>query len=1110
MDGSNTTDIIQNHSGSGDNVGTKYYQVFQALTPQHLTKQVGMVFSSIREKDDAKAQIQLEVIQSAENLDDRARSILKILSIHLGLTNSSASVEAYPSLLNFMATAASDIEIDICLAALLRLDLKNGKMPDAIERYHLAKNTGEYSREVFYELIADPKTLQEEYNKKKLLMTEGEFNGIIRGAFRTEHSQLLKLATDRLSETFPSYNSRVFSLIRDAQDLNPEIIKSQSFYITRSTKNRIDSILCRTEGLISESRGADARLFDIAVSLLQYTGWLYQDIMETCWDFVSELEKNHPEFASQLHITFANNFTLASDLVKKLGEAKSDQHRRQEIAKSVINIKKIDSDDIPLLFETLTPSEMRQWIKEGGEFVNDNELERLFLEVLLYSYAITSNEDRLAIEELRNKVSNLIDLYISDLKQINQHLLLRLCENLDKLNLASMCCTIFKALLPEQDLWLTLGLIIYLKSLLASHQSLTLESVLSNLDPLEWNPSVWQIKAMAEEQAGNLSGALISAEQMVKGSPGNLSTSSYYAHLIKKNGATDLEVSKIFESIPDRAFAKFSPEALRAVILIANFQDFGRAEKILIDWFTQNPTNCATAITIFHFNLIERENLKISANLQNYTGGYKYSKEGEEFTKLAVKNKQNDNSFTIDADSPLAKLLSNMNVGDSATHNMQDVVLLEKLDPYTTIFRLALQIRNINNDGSDVFSMMHVPEDPDMLTTVLKRKFSENRAQQEERHNSVATSMLPIFFKGYQLNTGNPIKAALEQLTDSSSTKSNLPNFGITKPATAIIDPYTACYLGLTGLAYNIPTYSTKFKITMETRAAITGWLAQVTDPSYMTIGTNANGDLIRTTSEDIALRFKQLLNGLQLILDNTETVHPQISDLPQQLIQLEELFDGATFSTIRTSIANDIPWLCMDETLAHLHNSLNHKLMHTYSTCTDLGFNLSYDKKFQGLLLHALNAIPYALTYKDLFMLAAEDNSDADFALATIIKTNKVILASNDNSIEAVGNFLKVLIYKGYRQKRLDDIYSDFDPTKSKFFEKAFNACLEIIITSTPEKTAEFKIAKFFHDFIVGTQKFQFLHCFVAILIAHFSNGHFLSVENINEHLHKFRNDGC
>lgn len=1108
MDRSNTTDIIQSHSGSGDNVGTKYYQVFQTLTPQHLAKQVGMVFSSIREKDNAKAEIQIDIIQNSENLDDRARSILKILSIHLGLTNSSAAIEAYPSLLKFMATAASDIEIDICLAALLRLDLKNGKMADAIERYHSAGTTGEYSREVFYELIADSKTLQDEYDGKKLVMTEGEFNGIIRGAFRTEHSQLLALATDRLSETFPSYNSMVFSLIRDALNLNPELIESQSYYITRSAKEKIDSILCRTEELISESRGADARLFDIAVSLLQYIGWQHQEIMETCWTFVAELEKKHPEYASQLHITFDNNFTKATEILKKIGEARSDEHRRQEIARSIINNKMIDATSIPLLFEILNPSEMRQWIKEEGRFDIDNEPERLFAEALLYSYTVTNNEDRLAIEELRSRSSKLIELYASDLKKINQHLLLRFCENLDKLNLASICCAILKSLLPERDLWLWPGLIIYLKSLLASHQSLTLESVLSHLDPREWNPSVWQIKAMAQEQSGDISGALLSAEQMIKGSAVNLATTNYYAHLAKKNGATDVDISKIFESIPDRAFATFSPEALRAVILIANFQDFGRAEKILLDWFTQNPTNTATAITKFHFSLIERENLRTSTNLQNYVGGYKYSKEGEEFTKLAIKNKQNDNNFTIDADSPLAKLLSSMNAGDSATHNMQDLVLLEKLDPYTTIFRLALQIRNLNNDGSDVFSMMQVPEDPTMFIPLLKRKFSENRAQQEERHSTIETSALPIFFKGYYLNNGNPIKAALDQLTNNASTKSNLPNLGITSPAMAIIDPYTACYLGLTGLAYNIPNHSTSFKITLETRAAITGWLSQVTDPLYMTIGTNSNGDLIRTTKDDIALRFKQLLDGLQLILDNTETAHPKTYDLPQELIQLEELFDGATFSTIRTSVANDIPWLCIDETLAQSHSSLNHKLMQTYSTCTDLGANLTYGEKSQGLLLHALNAIPYALTYKDLFMLAAEENPDADFTLATILKINKGILSSNHNSAEAVVNYLKILIFKGYKQKKLEATNKYSDHAKSRYFEKAFNACLEIIITTNPEKYAEFKLAKFFHDFVVETENLQYTHRFVAMLITQFSKGHFLSVENINEHLQKFRNE--
>lgn len=1105
MDSSNTVDIIQNHYGAGDNVGTKYYQAFQTLTPQHLVKPVGMVFSSIRDKDNAKALIQLEIIQSTENLDDRARSILKILSIHLGLGDS-ASADNYPALINFLSSASSDLEFDICLAALLRLDLKNGKTADAAERYKLAEKIGEYSKEIFYELIADSDTLETEFNQKKLLMKEGEFSGIILGAIRVENHQLLSLATTRLSETFPSYNSHAYSLICETLKINPELSENQSYFISRTTKEKIDKILLQTEKLISESRGKDPRLFDIAVSLLQYTGWSYPSVTDTCWAYVSEFEKKYPEYATRLHIAYNEDFSNAPDVLKKIGQAKSNSYNRQEIAKTIINNQSIDSDTFPLLFETLTPAEMRQWLRAGGKFsINDN-FERSFIELLLYSSAITSKEEKLAIEELRVRCKEFVDLHIDLIKKINQHLLLRLCTNLDKLKLPSICCAILKPLLPAKDLWVSPVLTIYLKSLLDSHQLITLESILSDLHPDEWNATVWQIKAMAHEQAGDLHGSLKAAEQMSALAHGDLAATSYYAHLVKKSGATDLEVSEIFKSIPDSSLAYFSNEAVRAVLLIANFQSFQRAEKILLNWFTHNPSSCATAITHFHFNLIERENLVTSPKLEQYIGGFKYSKEGEEFTKLAVKNKPNDNDFVLDSDSPLAKLLATMNIGETTTHNMQDVTLLEKLDPYTTIFRLALKIRDLNNDGSDVFSVLHVPEDPEDLVEVLKRKLGENRVQQEERHNIVADATLPIFFKGHNLNGGNSIKAALEQLTNRSSSKLNLPNFGIQNPGTALIDPYTACYLGLTGLAYSITNHPTKFQITAETRAAIHNWLSEVRSPSYMTIGTNEHGQLIRTTGEDIAKQFKQLMDGLQIILDSTDTVYPRLYNLPEQLIQFEHFFDIATFSTIKSSLANNTPWLCMDETFAYLLNSLNYPLMPAYSSFTEMGSDLDYTQKSPGLLLHAINSIPYALTFRDLLLLTTEENANADYALAEILKSNKPFLAENTNSTETITRYLSILIFKGYKQKHLDDINWNHDPSKSKYFEKAFNACLEIIISSSPELKAEHKIAYFFYNFTKTYVMLKATHEFVANQISKFCNGHFLSIESINLHLEALR----
>ncbi len=622
------------------------------------------------------------------------------------------------------------------------------------------------------------------------------------------------------------------------------------------------------------------------------------------------------------------------------------------------------------------------------------------------------------------------------------------------------------------------------------------------MHPHEWNATVWQIKALAHEHAGDLCESLNAAEQMLLLAPGDLAASSYYAHLLKKNGASELEVSKIFESIPESSLAYFSNEALRALVLIANFQSFHRAEKILLDWFTHNPSNCATAITHFHFSLIKHKDLITSPTLEQYIGGYKYSKEGEEFTKLAVKNKPNDNDFVLDADSPLAKLLAEMDIDETATHNMQDVTLLEKLDPYTTIFRLALKIRNQRNDGSDVFSVLHMPEAPEDMVLLLKRKLGENRAQLEQRHNTIADANLPIFFKGHSLNSGNAIKAALEQLTDKTSLKGNLPNFGATNPTTALIDPYTACYLGLTGLAYNIPSHPTKFQITIETRASIKGWLADVQSPSYMTIGTNERGQLIRTTSEDIANQFKQLMDGLHIILDAAETAYPKFHDLPEQLIQFEHFFDSATFSTIKASVSNNTPWLCMDEAFACLLNSLNYPIMPAYSTFTDLGSGLDYTQKSQGLVLHAINAIPYALTFRDLLLLATEETANADYAFAEILKTNKSLLAENPNSTETIVKFLCILIFKGFRQKNIEFTDWNHDPSKSTFFEKALNACLEIIISSSPQHKAEFKLAHFFYNFTKIYMTLQDTHEFVANHISHFCQGHFLSIEAINHHL--------
>lgn len=1105
MDGSNSTSIIQNHSGAGDNVGSKYYQVFQALTPQHLSKQVGMVFSSIREKDNLRAATQIEIIQCSENLDDRARTILQILSVHLGLTEVSNSVDPYPSLNKFLTSAESNIEIDICLAALLRLDLKNERPEDAIERYTTAPFIGEYTKEVYLELIADTNILDSLFDDSKLLLTEGELNGMFRGAIRTENYQLLNKVANRLNLAYPSYNSQVFLLICDAHALNLTISNTQSLFITRSTKAKVDSVLDRTEKLITKSRGADTRLFDIAVSLLEYISWESNELEKTCWAFVSELERKHPTYASKLRITYDNDFSSAPIELKKIAAIKNNKQQKLETATTIIKSGSIEIKDLPLLLEALSPFEVRTWLNNGGTLEIPDKLEHDFVEILIRSYALSDIDDRMAIDNIRKKTADLFSKQPDDIKLINQYWIIRLCDTLQTMKQPYLCCDILGALLPKQDLWLSPPLNTYLKSLLESHQLLTLEKTLSNLAHEEWNATTWQIKAMAQEQAGDINGALISAQTMLQFASQNLSALTYYAHLSKRNGATPLELSEIFAGIPDEAFSDYTPETLKALALVANYQDFKRAEKILLEWFSNNPNACAKGLTQFHFSLLQREELPTSSQVGNYLGGYRYSKEGHEFTKLITKHSKPENPYLLNADSPMAKLLTSMEIDETKSHTMQDLILLEKLDPYTTIFRLSLEIRDKNNDGSDIFSLMHVPENPEDLISVLERKLGQDKAQRETRTNIIAGSELPLLFKGHHINGGNPIKAAVEQLTDANSVKGELPNMGITHPDIALIDPYTACYLAITGLAYGLTTCHTKFLITESTRAAIIGWLDEVTNPTYMTVGIDDRGNFVRTTGEEIAIRFRQLLEGLKLILESCETAYPQVHNLPTQLVQFEVFFDHATFSTIRASVANDIPWLCIDDKMSALHNALNYKLMQTYHTCTELGLKIDYKQKAQGLLLYSLGAIPYALTYRDLLQMSLEKDPFADHTLSAILRKLIKVLASNPMSVSETQRCLFILVFKGFQQKVLQKGTTGYDPTQSRFFENALNSYLEIIITSSPSLNAEHKLAKVYFDFLSHTQSLPEVGKFFAFFIGLFAKGHFLSIAGINEHLSSF-----
>ncbi|EBL3325612.1 hypothetical protein D4T62_23215, partial [Salmonella enterica subsp. enterica] len=109
-----------------------------------------------------------------------------------------------------------------------------------------------------------------------------------------------------------------------------------------------------------------------------------------------------------------------------------------------------------------------------------------------------------------------------------------------------------------------------------------------------------------------------------------------------------------------------------------------------------------------------------SENVDGVVCGVHYNDTGKDLTKLIVVDTSLNSSYFISSDSPVAKALLNSELNEVKKLGMKRLTLKEKMPAYVAVFRLAYEIRNESNDGSDIFQSISLPDDPEEMIKVIK------------------------------------------------------------------------------------------------------------------------------------------------------------------------------------------------------------------------------------------------------------------------------------------------------------------------------------------------------------------------------------------------------
>ncbi|QYN45424.1 hypothetical protein GYM75_11555 [Gilliamella sp. ESL0441] len=1109
----------QIHKGSGDNVyGNKYVNnistnnlfIYADIVPENLRKIVLDILNDLRDYKADEAKIKLTVLKSFNNIDEESSAIIETLSIHSNLIEKENLENALFVINTYLTKYENSLIKDLCLSALIELLHKQNKHHEALERYKHESKPGEFAKKSYFYFLADSEELETIFNFEKFSLTEHELEGIVCGALRHNKGDIAYAVADFLNLNFNSYNSKFLLLFARAVKLNPIISVVHYWLCTSEQRNEILDISNQIIHLFEESGCKDYRIFNIATPIIHYIRGDHDGLLSLCRKYKNEVEKVD-EFVAQC--IDKNVVTRSSDTSEiDFNKVFDDDNYQKEVLDNVLRKNQISPKEVFLLSRVASPQQIRNWLKEYGQFATEDKIESDFNSFYLEILSVLNNKDFKQIRKIQSVFYTFINKYSEIINELNPEYILEMAERLLNIDLAYEASKLLKFLIiSHDDFWNSWLIYIYINSLYKGQQYLQLSQFLDKVQKETWNSDIYIIKSAITSFVGNF----IEAEKIIKEGLNfnRLSLTSWecLVHLnikLKKN-----KIECVLNDIPEELFNEPSRVGTRLLILMANNNLFNKAEKIIVSWFIQSPNRTtATYLTDFSFSINDVEfgskvntEILVSDKIINCLGGITYKSDDKVITKLIVENPKVNHEMILNASSPIAKFLNELSIGERRSYSMNVIEILERTSPYTTAVNLAIKLRERLNDGNDCFYSFKLPEDPDQIIQFFEEKCAFDKDFQKNKN--FKNPSFPMIYKTYLMGkVHDPINAALEQFTKNIYVKHDLVEQGDELTKNVILDIYTICYLALTQLSKNLEQTGLNIKITLETKSYLENWIAKIEFSEDFRIGLDDNGILIKNTSDDIKRNFGDMINEIKHIIKIADIVYLELIDVPFELLNFQEFIDTATYTTILAAISLDLHLLCIDQIFCKFLPVLGIKIYNPKNLFSELTDSLDFQTKKFGLYLHASNCIPYVLNYNDFFLLAKSQDVFADQWLVKMLNKYPQVIDNFEGYKQFLITILSRFIVNCYFQKKFlqRNPIQEFKVNNpfSCGVDDVFYACCNNILKYPCNLASEEKLAIFLYNLIDRYKSLEPLLKWLRIAANSFISGHFMSFDEINRQI--------
>jgi len=958
-------------TGLGHNVTAAEYSkvdlgdiIITSLSSTDLVACTKQLLKVITHRDWSTAKTYLKTLNSVGSLDDECKALLKALECKFNLALEKEASFDLNHFIDLLRSPRSDSVIKDVVESIYIHYLSISSKKEAKERYKISQYKGSFTEEVFFEKLASKEDLTVKIARGLSDFYEYELCSLVRCALRCgEFNQAVELSKV-LNVNFPCSNSKILLALSKSHLLNRTLNGIHFWLIHREHIKDLEEQISHSLDL--KNSYDDFRTIHVAAILLVTTHFQASKLIDICLENIDEAKRVIPDIYNILPTV--TKVTDSSVSVKQ--RLKQDDFQMSEQDFSQVSIA-VDRGIIQ-------NREVRKWLDKGGDVRVTDESARAFIKLSLNAIACDCS-DNTQKAKLSSETETLLEEHSARLIMFNIVAIHQLCENLKRAELPLLVVKIIEPLLPEFP-WCSPILDTYSEALLHSDQLNKLDDLLEKIEPNDESFRVMAVKIERAIITQDYTKALEFSEQATARFP---KSCYYWSILLRVLYLADALSSKLvltISQIPDEILSQYSEEGVRLLHFIAKV-NLPLAESFILEWFINDPVGMAVNVTNLHFNNLD---YRESPTEENYpsdrcTLAIVYSSGKRHYTKLLV-DSCDHTEYLLDINSPLGELLDSTDVGNEFELGMASYKVIEKLPPIVGAFRISMNIRDAINPGTDCFYTLTLEDDN--VEDILNHIDSISK-QKQLLDAQIDGKTIPLLMKLKQTHKNNLMRGALLYLHDNESNSNfDLYSQGEVVRESVVLDVISLAYLSITGFCHGLIRTNVILYITRETKEVVFNWLEQISRADYLSIA-KVDDDFVKMTANDIAK--DEVSNNLRFLFDHCIVISPQSIDMPEMITKVRDTLDISHYSTLKASISNSIPVLCLDSMFCSLYDQLSIPLANVKQLITD-AMNATELIERRNVECHIHYGLATPIMYQDLVELCRQ-NEKGQYLAAQILK---------------------------------------------------------------------------------------------------------------------------